>query len=442
MTDNNQPEAKQNNTVVVVGAGIAGATAAYVLKREGFDVIVLEANDYIGGRCTTMEHDGFSIDRGAVYLLNLYERTTTLLAEAGYNKLTSWKPPAGLKDSTGTHKVQYDFLPSFLTLPALNISDKLRLIKTGMSVMLKAAPSPYQTDSLAAFDQGDTMEAWSRRNLGDKVHQYLVRPWIEPAFGVGVEKLSVPFLTGILKRAYRAKFHIPEGGMGDIAKTFLQGVDVRLETPARKLTRESLRSVKVETDSGTIDAIGAVVATTAGVSAELLRGTVNSEAIELMERAPYSTMVNLALSYTQDPWPDAPTDMVLPVGYGEHPVVGIILHGRKAPHRVPNGGQLINLYFNNTATSTMTDSEIIELGKRTVIEWLGTAPEPSFVDLFRHKPALAYAPPGHYANMQQVRRSMPSNIGIAGDFLSHLGIETAVVTGEEAAIELSRMLKQ
>ncbi len=41
-----------SESAVVVGAGLAGLSAAYELEQRGYDVTVLEARDRLGGRIT------------------------------------------------------------------------------------------------------------------------------------------------------------------------------------------------------------------------------------------------------------------------------------------------------------------------------------------------------------------------------------------------------
>ena len=50
--------------VVVVGAGVAGLTAAVVLSEAGLTVQVIEASDGVGGRVRTDVVDGYQLDRG------------------------------------------------------------------------------------------------------------------------------------------------------------------------------------------------------------------------------------------------------------------------------------------------------------------------------------------------------------------------------------------
>jgi len=56
-------------SVIIVGAGVAGMATAIFLARNGFDVTVFEKNPQPGGRCGQIAHDGHRFDLGATILL-------------------------------------------------------------------------------------------------------------------------------------------------------------------------------------------------------------------------------------------------------------------------------------------------------------------------------------------------------------------------------------
>ena len=65
----------KSKSVIVVGAGIGGITAATHLAQRGMKVIVLEKNSHAGGRCDRFIHEGHRFDSGPTLLVMplLYE---------------------------------------------------------------------------------------------------------------------------------------------------------------------------------------------------------------------------------------------------------------------------------------------------------------------------------------------------------------------------------
>ncbi len=118
--------------VVVIGAGMAGLTAARALGEAGLRVLVVEARDRIGGRILTQHRDGEAIDLGAEFIhgrppelwalideigLETYERDGAqvcfedgALADCDNERNEVFDPLENLKDFTGPDVSFADYL--------------------------------------------------------------------------------------------------------------------------------------------------------------------------------------------------------------------------------------------------------------------------------------------------------------------------------------------
>jgi len=54
--------------VIIIGAGIAGLTAAVYTQRSGFDVTLVEQHSIVGGMCTSWKRKGYLFE-GAIHWL-------------------------------------------------------------------------------------------------------------------------------------------------------------------------------------------------------------------------------------------------------------------------------------------------------------------------------------------------------------------------------------
>jgi monoamine oxidase len=68
--------------VLIIGAGMAGLTAARVLAEAGQRVLVVEAQDRIGGRILTRHYEGQTIELGAEFIHGRPPELLALIAEA------------------------------------------------------------------------------------------------------------------------------------------------------------------------------------------------------------------------------------------------------------------------------------------------------------------------------------------------------------------------
>jgi phytoene desaturase len=79
----------KTKSVIVIGAGIGGITAAIHLAKSGWQVTILEKNDHPGGRCDRLSRDGHQFDTGPTLLVMplLYEHEFSTLGASFWEML-------------------------------------------------------------------------------------------------------------------------------------------------------------------------------------------------------------------------------------------------------------------------------------------------------------------------------------------------------------------
>ena len=81
-------------TVAVIGAGLAGLSAAIDAARAGAEVRLLDARSHLGGRARTQPHDGYLLNEGA-HALYVDGPAMAFLRELGR------EPAGGVPDAGG-----------------------------------------------------------------------------------------------------------------------------------------------------------------------------------------------------------------------------------------------------------------------------------------------------------------------------------------------------
>lgn len=101
---------QNKQSALVIGAGLAGLTAAYRLSQQGFQVTLCDRSPKLGGRTYNFNDKitGLEIDNGQHLMIGAYHQTLELLEELGTSHLLHWQNPMTVP-LFGENKIRHDF---------------------------------------------------------------------------------------------------------------------------------------------------------------------------------------------------------------------------------------------------------------------------------------------------------------------------------------------
>src|ERR1035441_6064696 len=205
-------------SVTVIGAGVAGMSAACALAEAGFRVQLVERRGYLGGRASSYLHSGVNevIDNCQHVLFGCCANLIGFYRRIGAADRILWSSemtmiePGGRPGALGPSKLglaaPLHALPKLLTAHAFSLADKLSLARAFTALM---RPVP--------IDSTENLGDWLRRHKQSE--GALNRFWrlvIASALNAEVDCIALPYAAKVIRELFMNSAQAGSMGMSTV----------------------------------------------------------------------------------------------------------------------------------------------------------------------------------------------------------------------------------
>ena len=308
--------------VIVVGAGLAGMSAAITLQNEGVSVIVLESSDRPGGRVTSDVIDGFICDRG-FQLLNI---NYPEIKKLGLRKELDFVSASSVIEICRDEKRIRIGDPRAALFSIFNpetgsILEKIRLLK----YLFKKSSAPSVGEDL------------KKSGLG-KTYERVLRPFLTGVFLSDPLLVDAEYGRTAIKYFVNGNSGLPARGVG----IFSEALASRVKNIEFGVQVNSIKKNVLKTSRGKYEADAIIIATDATTAAQLLDLT------DVPQLVGCTTWYHSAKES-----PTASTSLIVD-SQGRGPVVNTLVISNMVPSYAPTGKNLIS----STSILPTTESEV------------------------------------------------------------------------------------
>ena len=445
------------SSVVVVGAGIAGLSAARDLVAAGHEVLVLESAPQVGGKLLRAPVAGTSVDVGAEAMLNRRPEGVDLARQLGL----PLEHPTIAASKIWTRGALRPLPRSLMGVP-LDVDDLAAsgvLSPEGLERVRTEATLPASRIE-GDISVGDLVDA----RFGPEVTDRLVEPLLGGVYaGIARElsaRASVPQLVGYAERGSVTEqaASIPTtydgpvfagipGGMGQLPEALAAGLAVRTDATVRELTRTPTGfalTVGPTTAPERIEADAVVLATPAAPTARLLADVAPAATADLagIETA---SMIVVTFAVRADAAPDfAATESS---GFLVPPVDGRRIKASTFSFAkwgwVREAGRADGLLFFRTSLGRHREESALQASDEELVAWsladlhdaIGLRAEPVDTHVQRWGGGLPQYAVGHLDRVARIRAAVAAVPGLAlcGAAYDGVGIPAVIASAHRAA---------